>query len=203
MKDLDDHARWNKFHQMYRGLLIGVARRAGLNDHEAEDAVQETMLAVAQKMPQFTYEPGKDSFKGWLLQIARWKIADQFRKRAGQARHSAPSDDDQTQVTAGGSVSRSPQHVPDPSASFDTLWETEFQRLCLREALAHVQRMVNPAHYAIYHLHVIKERPAAEISRTLGVKRAQIYLAKCRVSAALKKEIARLDAEISRAPGRK
>jgi RNA polymerase sigma factor (sigma-70 family) len=76
-----EHARWEQFHKTYRGLLIGVARKAGLNDHESEEALQDTLLSVAQKMPAFQYDPTKDSFKGWLLQIVRWKIADQFRKR--------------------------------------------------------------------------------------------------------------------------
>ncbi len=66
-----NHARWDEFYQTYRGLLIGIARRSGLNEHEAGEAVQDTLLAVAQKMPDFQYDPAKDSFKGWLLQIAR------------------------------------------------------------------------------------------------------------------------------------
>ncbi|MHB8523684.1 MAG: RNA polymerase sigma factor [Limisphaerales bacterium] len=200
VKDAGNHAGWDEFHRTYRGLLVGVARRSGLNEHEAEEAVQDTLLAVAQKMPEFQYVPGKDSFKGWLLQLARWKIADQFRKRAGHAKRAAPSDDDRTQVTAGGSIARSPQHLPDPATDFDALWETEWQQLRIREALARVKRQVNPAHYAIYHLHVIEERPAAEVSRTLGVNRAQIYLAKHRVGAALKREITRMKQKASGDP---
>jgi RNA polymerase sigma factor (sigma-70 family) len=174
-----EHARWEQFHQTYRGLLLGVARKAGLNDHESEEALQDTLLAVAQKMPDFQYDPAKDSFKGWLLQIVRWKIADQFRKRAGHAKRHGPSDDDATQL---GALSTAP---------FENLWESEWQELRLKDALALVKRQVNPAHYAIYHLHVIEERPAAEVARTLGVNVAQIYLAKHRVSAALKKELRR------------
>lgn len=60
----------------------------------------------------------------------------------------------------------------------------------MSEALARVKRQVNPAHYAIYHLHVIEDKSAAEVCATLGVNRAQIYLAKHRVGAALKKALA-------------
>ncbi len=82
LKDPADRTTWEEFHRTYRGLIHGVARRAGLNETEAEEVVQETLIAVAGKMPGFTYDPVKDSFKGWLLQITRWRIADQFRKRA-------------------------------------------------------------------------------------------------------------------------
>jgi RNA polymerase sigma-70 factor (ECF subfamily) len=189
IKDPDDHTSWEDFHRTYHGLLIGVARGSGLNEQEAEEALQDTLVAVAQKMPEFQYVPGKDSFKGWLLQLARWKIANQFRKRAGEAKRASPSEDDLTQVTAGGSISRNPVHGPDPSASFDAIWESQWQQLRLSEALARVKRQVNPAHYAIYHLHVLEERPAGEVSRTFGVSLAQIYLAKHRVGAALRKEL--------------
>jgi RNA polymerase sigma factor (sigma-70 family) len=195
LKDAGNDARWEEFHRTYRGLLSGVARRAGLNEHEAAEAVQETLVAVAQKMPEFRYDAAKDSFKGWLLQIARWKIADQFRKRAGAAKRAAPSTDDVTELTAGGSRSKSPEHLADPRGNFDAAWESEWQQLRLKEALASVKRQVNPAHYAIYHLHVIEERPVAEVSRTLGVNIAQIYLAKHRVGSALKKALTRLDVE--------
>src|SRR5437667_1767580 len=72
LKDSDNHARWDEFHRTYCGLLIGIARRSGLNEHEAEEAVQDTLLSVAQKMPEFRYDPTKESFKGWLLQLTRW-----------------------------------------------------------------------------------------------------------------------------------
>lgn len=41
-----------------------MARRAGLNEHEAEVAGQDTFVALAKRLPEFRYEPGKDSFKG-------------------------------------------------------------------------------------------------------------------------------------------
>ena len=172
------HGRWDQFHQTYRGLITGVARRAGLNEHEAEEALQDTLLAVAQKMPDFQYDPAKDSFKGWLLQITRWKIADQFRKRTGRAKHEVPSPDDLAEPTLD---------------TFDTLWETEWHEHRLREALARVKRQVNPSHYAIYHLLVIEERTVAEVRQALGVSTAQIYLAKHRVGAAVRKELRRLE----------
>ena len=48
----------------------------GLTDAEAQDVVQETMLSVAKQMPRFKYDPALGSFKGWLLQITRRRIAD-------------------------------------------------------------------------------------------------------------------------------
>jgi RNA polymerase sigma factor (sigma-70 family) len=188
LKDAHDAPSWDEFHSTYKGLLTGVARRAGLTEIETEELVQETMIAVSRKMPEFRYEPGKDSFKGWLLQIARWKIADQFRKRRP---YHAPENKTETDSNPLPSPSRPrlPNDVPDAAADIDRIWEAEWQRHLLEQALTRVKRQVNPAHYAIYHLQVIEERPVAEVRRLLGVTAAHVYLARHRVGRALKKQL--------------
>jgi DNA-directed RNA polymerase specialized sigma24 family protein len=81
LKDLGDASSWDEFHRTYRELIFSVARRAGLNETEADEVVQDTLISVAKKMPGFTYDPAKDSFKGWLLTVTRWRILDQLEKR--------------------------------------------------------------------------------------------------------------------------
>src|SRR5438046_1766960 len=51
LKNWDDRASWKDFFDTYWKLIYGVARAAGLNDAEAQDVVQETIICVAQKMP--------------------------------------------------------------------------------------------------------------------------------------------------------
>jgi RNA polymerase sigma-70 factor (ECF subfamily) len=203
LKDAGDDAGWNEFHRMYRGLLIGVARQAGLNEHEAEEAVQTTLIAVAKKMPEFRYVKGKDSFKGWLLQIVRWRIVDQVRLRRRK---------EQFDVEEPGSVAERlalteereldsaiiPANAVDPRQDFNALWDEQWEQHLLAQALERVKRQAKPEQYAIYHLHVIEELPVAETSRTLGVSAASVYLAKHRVGALIKKEISRLREDESR-----
>ncbi len=79
--NLDDHLGWQRFFDGYGGLLYRVARAAGLNGTEAQEAVQETVITVARNIGGLRYDPAVGSFKGWLLQTARWRIADQYRQR--------------------------------------------------------------------------------------------------------------------------
>lgn len=79
--------------------------------------------------------------------------------------------------------------------NLDAIWDSEWERHWLNLALVRVKRQVNPAHYAIYHLLVREERPTAEVRRALGVNAAQVYLAKHRVGAAVKKELRSLTKE--------
>src|SRR5262249_59446262 len=86
LRNPDDSASWNEFYRIYRELIYSVARRASLTEQEAQEVVQDTLISVAKKMPEFTYDPSKDSFKGWLLTVTRWRIRDQLEKRARDAK---------------------------------------------------------------------------------------------------------------------
>src|SRR5580765_3000440 len=81
LKNWDDQQSWKTFFDTYWKMLYSVSRRSGLSDAEAQDVVQETIIAVAKQMPEFKYDPALGSFKGWLLQIIRCRIADQVRKK--------------------------------------------------------------------------------------------------------------------------
>src|SRR6266478_1615518 len=77
----DDQRRWQEFFDTYWKLIYSAARQSGLTDTEAQEVVQETVITVAKNIDKLKYDPAIGSFKGWLLQITRWRIADQFRKR--------------------------------------------------------------------------------------------------------------------------
>src|SRR5262245_47494014 len=81
LKRFDDAAGWQQFFDTYGKLIYGVARKAGLTDAEAEDALQDTVIAVSKSIGAFHYDPGKCSFKTWLMALARRRIAQQFGKR--------------------------------------------------------------------------------------------------------------------------
>src|ERR1700751_1652211 len=77
----EDRKHWQEFFDTYWKLIYSAARKSGLTDVEAQEVVQETIITVAKSIEKLKYDPAVGSFKGWLLQITRWRIADQFRKR--------------------------------------------------------------------------------------------------------------------------
>src|SRR5215510_5831101 len=85
LRDWDDQESWRDFFQAYWRLIYEVALKARLNDAEAQEVVQETVISVAKQMPGFRYDPARGRFKGWLLQITRRRIADLVRKRVQAA----------------------------------------------------------------------------------------------------------------------
>jgi RNA polymerase sigma-70 factor (ECF subfamily) len=199
LKDWDDQTGWRDFFQTYRGLIYGVAIKAGLTDSEAQEVVQETVIAVAKKMPDFKCDPAAGSFKGFLLQITGRRIADQFRKRA---RAAAPTPWlDQAPPGAVASASRDDgsrtatvERVPDPAGDvLERLWDEEWQKHVMQAALERVKRQADPEQFQMFELHVLRQLPVSEVADKLGVNAAQVYFAKYKISRLLRKESARLE----------
>src|SRR6266513_1607317 len=99
LRHWEDQARWQEFFETYWKLIYSVARKSGLNDAEAQDVVQETVITVAKKIGKLRYDPAIGSFKGWLLNITRWRIADQFRKRVPDEQHQRRQQEDRMTAT--------------------------------------------------------------------------------------------------------
>src|ERR1044071_8154758 len=88
LKNWQDQSSWQDFFDTYWKLLFDVALKSGLSEVEAQDVVQETMISVAKHMPKFKYDPAIGTLKAWLLNMTRWRIADQIRKRVASEGHS-------------------------------------------------------------------------------------------------------------------
>ena len=186
LKNLDDGESWREFFDIYWRLIYGVAIKSGLSDAEAQDAVQETVIAVAKKMPDFKASPEAGSFKGFLLLITRRRIADQLRKRCAypEARQHRADETSRTSTV---------DRIPDPASfNLDAVWDDEWEKNLMETALERVKRQVNLKHFQIYDLYVVKEWPVTKVTRTLNVNIGQVYLAKHRISRLLRKELERL-----------
>ena len=191
LKDWQDQSSWQDFFDTYWKLIHGTALKSGLTAAEAQDVVQETMISVTKHMPAFKYDPAIGSFKTWLLNMTRWRITDQLRKRgpfvAGQ-----PSFED----TATGT--RTVDKVVDPMGQdLDALWNAEWEKNLYDAAVAKVKRQLDPQKYQIFDLYVNKEWAPEKVAASFGISVDQVYLAKHRTMDLIKKEVKRLEKEVS------
>jgi RNA polymerase sigma-70 factor (ECF subfamily) len=196
LKDWQDDASWRDFFNTYWRLVYGVALKAGLTEQEAQEVVQETVITVARHIPDFKYEPNVCSFKTWLLNLTRWRIVDQLRKRPKKVVVATRSNGD-------GAATAMLERVPDPaSLNLDAVWDKEWEQHLLSAAIQSVKRKVNPEQYQIFHLCVFKEWPVQKVTRELGISATRVYLAKHRVAALLKREVKLLEKKINGATNR-
>ena len=186
----EDQKTWDEFYQTYWRLIYSVAIKAGLRPEEAFDCVQETILSIAKQSKKKLYDPDQGSFKTWLMNMTRWRINDQFRKRKKDTAMTGGEweDDRKTAVI---------DRVEDPNGDvLSRLWDVEWKKNVADAALARVKAQVSPKQYQIFDFYVIRQWDAQKVQEKLNVSMAQVYLAKHRVGAVLKKELAKLEDEI-------
>ena len=180
MQDREDQDSWKDFFDTYWRLIYSFAIKSGLTDAEAQDVVQETVISVARDIQKFKRDRTLGSFKGWLRNLTRWRIADQFRKRTRS-------------VPAGNNLSTpstNPDEIAGPgNADLEAIWEEDWQANLLEAAMERVKPRVREEHYQMFDLNVIRQWPASKVAQTLGVNIGRVYLAKHRVMALIKKEI--------------
>jgi len=185
LKEGDDVESWKEFYRVYGKLARDFAIKAGLTDTEADEVVQETAIGVARHLPGFSYDPKVCRFKTWLLNQTSWRIKDQIKKRArgvqasGQMELAGTATIDQ--LTDAGAV------------DLDALLENQWQANLLALALERLSDKFSLKQVQIFDLLVVKEWPAREAARSLGVSLANLYVTKHRVAAAVKREVQRLE----------
>ncbi|MFM2171487.1 MAG: hypothetical protein RI957_1716 [Verrucomicrobiota bacterium] len=182
----EDQKTWDEFYQTYWKLIYAVAVKAGLRSDEAFDCVQETILSIAKQSKKKLYDPEQGSFKSWLMNMTRWRINDQFRKRKKDTASAGGDWDDERKTAV---IDR----FEDPNGmQLDRVWDNEWRRNMADAALARVKAQVSPKQYQIFDYYVLREWDATKVQKHLGVSMAQVYLAKHRVGSVLKKELEKL-----------
>jgi RNA polymerase sigma-70 factor (ECF subfamily) len=177
LQDWQDNKSWQEFFDSYWRLVYAVALRSGLTEMEAQEVVQETFICVAKNIHQFRRDRTKGSFKGWLRNITRWRIADQVRKRTRP-----PTD--QSAVAAEEAVS-----LDDSADASDAAWELEWKESLLQSAIERVKSRVKAEHFQIFDLYALRGWPVRKVAQVLSVSVPMVYLAKHRVTAMIKREV--------------
>jgi len=186
LRDVGDQDSWQEFFNLYWKLIYNTALKSGLTEAEAQDVVQETIISLSKKMPQFQYDSAHGSFKAWLLQLTRWRIIDQLRKRQRDIQKSL----DWNGSTRTSTIDR----IPDPAgATLDTYWNQEWHQNILEAAIERTKRRVDPKQYQVFDLCVLKEWPSTKVAAALKVNVAWVYTAKHRVSRWVKREVKALE----------
>jgi len=189
LRDYEDKESWQTFFDRYWRLLYNVARRAGLDDVDAQDVVQDTVVAVAREIPRFRYDPERGSFKQWLFRILRRRVSDHFRKLYRQPAHAGISPETLEETGHADAI------VMRDGMSLSDAWDQEWERSVLDAAIAQVRAQANPKHFQVFDYCVLKEWPVAKVASTLGMNAAQVYLARHRVSQSVKRAARRIEGE--------
>jgi RNA polymerase sigma-70 factor (ECF subfamily) len=164
---------WEQFVQLYTPLLYAWAARAGLQEADAADLVQEVMLLLLAKLPEFRYDPAQ-SFRAWLRTVTLNKLRELARRGSLPLTHDGSAAD-----LAG------PDHL-------EAFWESEYRQHLVGQALRLMQTEFRPTTWQACWEHLANGRPAAEVGAELGLSAGAVRAATFRVLTRLRQRLAGL-----------
>ena len=182
IRDQYDDSAWEEFVKFYRPYIYRVIQNLQVNTSDREDVIQEVMLIAWKKLPEFEYDNSKGRFRSWLCTVARRTfIAMEDKKRKGELFEDSLINEQLTQGI---------------DSEIEDLSRKEWQRHVAEMAWQNVSQKFDPQVTEAFKRLASGEK-GEEVALSLGLSQNSVYVYKKRVQAALQKEIAYLDNELS------
>ena len=170
-----DESAWGEFDARFRGVILSMGLRLGLDRSEAEDAAQETMLQAFRDYRSGRYDRERGRLSSWLISIAHHRVIDVQRRRKRDR-----SDDD--------------PGVTDPGRAAEA-FDIALERRVFEEAWSWLcaQGGVRESALRAFELTTMRSVPIAAAAEACGMTVEQVYVARNRVSARLRDAVERVD----------
>lgn len=175
---------WREFASIYSPLIYRIATRKGFQNADAEDLLQDVLVAVARGIDRLEIGEDKGRFRGWLGRIARNLIVNAIEKRTRQA------------LGVGGSeIAERLLQEPELSPEETSAYRLEFRREHFQWAARAIRPEFQPATWKLFWRTSVEGEPIGDVARELGLSIGAAYAARCRVLARLRKQVSELDDE--------
>jgi RNA polymerase sigma-70 factor (ECF subfamily) len=177
---LADPAAWERLAKLYAPLVASWCHGWGVPGQDVVDVLQEVFSAVARHLDAFRKERPGDTFRGWLLTIARNKTRDYYRRRSREP------------AAAGGTeASKRLQQLLDPRAASDetSLADASLPDGLLRTALESIRGEFHERTWQAFWGVAVEGRAAADVAADLNMQPGTVRVAKSRVLLRLRREL--------------
>lgn len=184
LRNPQDERAWHEFLELYEPLIERLARRRGLQYADAQELVQEVLVAVAGAIDRWNTDKIKGSFRGWLSTITR-NLTINLLKREGRHIHGTGDSD----------FARLMNEQPDPGCENTALFDLEYRRRLFQYASENVQEQFEDATWQAFWKTSVEQQPLVDVCEELGMSRGAVYVARSRVMAKLRKQIEELESK--------
>jgi RNA polymerase sigma factor (sigma-70 family) len=178
LRDWENQEGWREFFLAYWRLIYNFAQRAGLNDADAQDVVQETLLAVSKAMPGFHYDRSRGRFRTWLLTIVRTRLANHWEKQGRRKRLEAEAEKSRD---------------GDLPSDLEKCWEEEWNVRVISSALERLRQRTHGRQFLFFDM---VERQGVAVDKAAvatGFNVAHGYVIRHRLRRMLRAEVKRLE----------
>ncbi len=176
-----DAQAWQRLLTVYEPWLRGWLSRQELQPADAEDVLQDILVVVSEKLPQFAHNGQPGAFRAWLRMILTNRVRDFLRGRRNQQALISPRP-----------LTDWLEQLTDPNSALSRQWDQEHDQQIVRRLLASIRGEFNPTTWQVFHMLVLQEHPVAEVAQRFGITANAVYVAKARRPGPVARGVARV-----------
>ena len=175
MRNRADAEAWEEFVNVYTPLIRRVAKAHGMQDADANEIVQDVLLAILKAIPAYQQKEQVGSFRKWLTTIARNKAINRISR---MPRENGRRDDsfDIGNMPAGLS------QLDEAENEIEKQWRQQIFVLAAHEIRAQVQ----PLTWSAFWMSAVDDRSCESVAKELGLSLGSVYVARSRVLAKIR-----------------
>lgn len=171
LQNADDLAAWDEFSELYGPVVFRVARARGFQVADAENLVQEVLLAVAQSITQWLNRDDRGSFRRWLHSLARNHAVNMLTQRATRS------------LGQDGVAAERAFNDLSVASEISSLIDLEYERIVFQWAADRVREEVAKHTWQAFWLTHVKGLSIKEAAQKLKTRPGNIYFGRSRVMA--------------------
>lgn len=176
-----DSGAWDRLAAVYSPLIRGWLRKHDIRTDDADDLVQEVLVVVIRRFPEFRHNTRPGAFRAWLRAITL-NVCRDFWK-ANRIRPSAPGGTD-----FGGYLDQ----LADDDNPLARQWDRDHDVFVTRRLLEIIRPQFEATTWAAFRRVAIDGAAAADVAKEFGITPNAVFIAKSRVLAKLREEAAGL-----------
>jgi RNA polymerase sigma factor (sigma-70 family) len=177
VRDPADQAAWREFVEIYRPVVLRLARRKGMQPADAEDVAQQVLVSVAGAVERREHDPKRAKFRTWLHRVAHNAILNALARGKPDR-------------GSGGSAMLAVLNQHDSRGGPDSdLLRLEYRREVFRWAARQVRKEFQPETWNAFWLTAVEGRDIESVARELGKNRGAIYAARSRVMRRIQEKV--------------
>jgi len=167
---------WHEFFDRYAPAVQRVALLRGLEAHDADDVVQQVMLAIMGHIERFNYDRDRGRFRQWVRTIAENKIRDLRRADLARTRGEERLESD-CEIDA------------------EKLWQEQWYLQDILFCLDEVAADFAPRQIEAFRLVVMEDATVAAVATQLNMSPGQIYSSRAQILCRIRERLTTLNTE--------
>jgi len=177
LRSCTENDDWNRLADLYAPLIRAWLRRYDVQDSDANDLVQEVLLAVSTDLGNFQHRGHPGAFRGWLKSILINRLRKFWRSRYRRPQTRGDSEIDARLV-----------QLNDPASELSRIWDREHDQYVLRQLMALAEPHFEPNTWKAFCRVTLDGVKADVVAQELGTSKNAIIIAKHRVLNRLRQE---------------